>query len=157
MRIIDVRTTLLRYPCERPIASAAGVMNARSALLVEVVTDAGLSGIGESAVGSRALIDGELKPFLIGCDPQNIEWLWQAIYHQFGRAGRRGVVLNALSGIDIALWDLLGKVAGLPVYRLLGTYQEHLPAYASAGFYQEGKGLDALQAEAQSAALDGLR
>jgi L-alanine-DL-glutamate epimerase-like enolase superfamily enzyme len=132
-------------------------MSARPALLVEVVTDAGLVGIGESAVGSRALIDSELKPFLVGRDPRQIEWLWQEIYHRFGRAGRRGVVLNALSGIDIALWDLLGKVAGLPVHRLLGTYQERLPAYASAGFYQEGKGLDALQAEAEAAVRDGFR
>jgi L-alanine-DL-glutamate epimerase-like enolase superfamily enzyme len=157
MQITDVRTTLLRYPYERPIASAAGVIHARAALLVEVVTDAGLIGIGESATGSRAIIDWELKPFLVGRDPGQIEWLWQEIYHRFGRAGRRGIVLNALSGIDIALWDLLGKVAGLPVHRLLGTYQERLPAYASAGFYQEGKGLDALQLEAATAVRDGFR
>jgi L-alanine-DL-glutamate epimerase-like enolase superfamily enzyme len=157
VRISDVRTTLLRYPCDRPIASAGGVMRGRPALLVEIVTDAGVSGIGESAVGSRALIDDELKPFLVGRDPQQVEWLWQAIYRRFGRAGRRGVVLNALSGIDIALWDLLGKVAGLPIHRLLGTYQHRLPAYASAGFYQEGKGLDELQAEAAAAVRDGFR
>jgi L-alanine-DL-glutamate epimerase-like enolase superfamily enzyme len=157
MRITGVRTTLLRYPYERPIASAAGVIHGRSALLVEVDTDAGISGIGEAAVGSRAIVDQELAPFLVGKDPTKIEWLWQSIYHQFGRAGRRGVVLNALSGIDIALWDILGKTAGLPIYELLGAYQERVPAYASAGFYQEGKDIAALQAEAAAAIDDGYR
>lgn len=157
MRITGVRTIMLRYPYEQPIASAAGVIHARLALLVEIDTDAGISGIGEAAVGSRAIVDEELAPFLVGQDPTQIEWIWQSIYHRFGRAGRRGVVLNALSGIDIALWDILGKVAGLPVYQLLGAYQERVPAYASAGFYQAGKGIAGLQAEAAAAIRDGFQ
>jgi D-galactarolactone cycloisomerase len=157
LRIIDVRTTLLRYPCDRPIASAGGVLQERPALLVEVVIDEGVVGIGEAGVGSKALIDGELKPFLIGQDPLQIEWIWQSLFHRFGRAGRRGLVLNALGGIDVALWDILGKVTGRPVYQLLGAYQNRLPAYASAGFYQEGKGIAELQAEVTVAVHDGFR
>jgi L-alanine-DL-glutamate epimerase-like enolase superfamily enzyme len=157
VHIVDVRTTLLRYPYERPIASGGGLIHARPALLVEVTTDAGVTGVGESAAGSRSLIDEELRPLLLGQDPLRIEWLWQSIYRRLARAGRHGVVLNALSGVDVALWDILGKVAGLPVSRLLGAYQDRLPAYASAGFYQEGKGIPELQAEAATAARDGFR
>jgi L-alanine-DL-glutamate epimerase-like enolase superfamily enzyme len=157
LRIVDVRTTILRYPCDRSIASAGGVLQTRPALIVEVVTDAGVVGIGEAGVGSKVLIDGELKPFLIGQDPLRIEWIWQSLFHRFGRAGRRGLVLNALGGIDVALWDILGKVAERPVYQLLGAYQNRLPAYASAGFYQEGKGIAELQAEVTAAGRDGFR
>jgi L-alanine-DL-glutamate epimerase-like enolase superfamily enzyme len=148
---------MLSYPCDRPIASSGGVLPARPALIVEVVTDEGVVGIGEAGVGSKSLIEGELKPFLIGQDPLQIEWIWQSLFHRFGRAGRRGLVLNALGGIDVALWDILGKVAGRPVYQLLGAYQNRLPAYASAGFYQEGKGIAELQAEVTAAARDGFR
>jgi L-alanine-DL-glutamate epimerase-like enolase superfamily enzyme len=157
MQITDVRTTLLRYVCDKPIASAGGVIRSRAALIVEVVTDAGILGIGEAGAGCRALIDDELKPFLVGQDPLRIEWLWQAAFHRFGRAGRHGLVLNALGGIDVALWDILGKLSGRPIFELLGAYQERLPAYASGGFYQEGKGVAELQAEASAARRDGYR
>ena len=61
--------------------------------------------------------------------------------------GRKGLVLGAISGIDIALWDLLGKIAGLPICKLLGQVSDRVQAYASAGFYAEGKTLDMLQKE----------
>src|SRR5437588_10082776 len=63
--------------------------------------------------------------------------------------GRRGLVMQAISGIDIALWDIAGKVAKLPVYRLLGAARERVEAYASGGFYQEGKSADDLAGEAE--------
>ncbi|MEK7215067.1 MAG: mandelate racemase/muconate lactonizing enzyme family protein, partial [Chloroflexota bacterium] len=71
--------------------------------------------------------------------------------------GRRGVVMHGISGIDIALWDIAGKVAGLPVYRLLGAYTDRVEAYASGGFYQQGKGVDDLATEPASYVARGYR
>ena len=71
--------------------------------------------------------------------------------------GRRGVVMNAISGIDIALWDIAGKVAKLPVYRLLGACRDRVEAYASGGFYQEGKGVDGIAGEAEGYRARGFK
>jgi L-alanine-DL-glutamate epimerase-like enolase superfamily enzyme len=71
--------------------------------------------------------------------------------------GRRGIIMHAISGIDVALWDLAGKVANLPLYRLLGAYRDRVEAYASGGFYQEGKDVAALAEEAGSYMSQGYR
>ena len=116
---------------------------ARGALLVEIETDDGTIGIGEAGLGGGAtatVIDKTLKPLLIGEDPLLIEGLWQKMFARTRQYGRRGIVMQAISGIDIALWDIAGKVAKLPVYRLLGACRDRVEAYASGGFYQEGKG-----------------
>ena len=125
--------------------SAAGVQATRGALLVEVETDDGTIGIGEAGLGGGAtatVIEKTLKPLLVGEDPLLIEGLWQKMFARTRQYGRRGVVMQAISGIDIALWDIAGKVAKLPVYKLLGACRDRVEAYASGGFYQEGKGVD---------------
>src|SRR5437763_14067323 len=71
--------------------------------------------------------------------------------------GRRGVFMHAISGIDIALWDIAGKIAKLPVYKLLGAYRDRVEAYASGGFYQEGKSASALAGEAESYRARGFK
>lgn len=76
-----------------------------------------------------------------------IEALWNRMYLNTARYGRRGIMMAAISAVDIALWDILGKKAGLPIYRLLGGAKHSLIPYASAGYYQEGKGIAELQAE----------
>ncbi|MGH8058489.1 MAG: mandelate racemase/muconate lactonizing enzyme family protein, partial [Candidatus Entotheonellia bacterium] len=150
MKITDVRTIPLSYRCEKPYMSAAGVQTARNALLVEIEADSGLVGIGEAGsaggplVSTQVVIEQELKPLLVGEDPLLIERLWQKMFQRSRQHGRRGIVLHAISGIDIALWDLAGKIAKLPLYRLLGAYRETVEAYASGGFYQDGKDIAAL-------------
>jgi L-alanine-DL-glutamate epimerase-like enolase superfamily enzyme len=71
--------------------------------------------------------------------------------------GRRGIVMNAISGIDIALWDIAGKVAKLPLYRLLGGCRERVEAYTSGGFYQEGKSINDLVGEAEGYRARGFK
>jgi hypothetical protein len=117
MNIADVRTIPLSYRCDVPYASAAGVQMARQALIVEVETDTGLIGIGEAGsaggplASSQAVVQHELKPLLIGEDPLRIEYLWQKMFQRSRQHGRRGIVMHGISGIDMALWDLAGKVA----------------------------------------------
>jgi D-galactarolactone cycloisomerase len=106
-------------------------------LLVQVDTDEGVTGWGEGFghriwSATRAAIDHIIAPVCIGRDPRSINVLMSELARSLHSAGRHGAVTYGLSAIDIALWDIAGKFAGLPVYRLLGGgYREHLPAYAS--------------------------
>src|SRR4051812_44537042 len=88
-------------------------------LLVESSTDSGLVGLGNAALSpvvTKELIDAYLTPLLVGSDPWDIEFLWQQMYRRTLAFGRKGVALVAISAVDIALWDLLGKDARQPVY-----------------------------------------
>jgi L-alanine-DL-glutamate epimerase-like enolase superfamily enzyme len=152
MKIVDIRAIPLSYRCDPPYGSAGGMQASRGGLLVEVETDGGITGIGEAGVGggsTRNVIEQQLRPMLLGEDPLLIEGLWQKMFARTRQFGRRGIVMNAISGIDIALWDIAGKVAKLPVYRLLGACRDRVEAYASGGFYQEGKSIDDLAGEAE--------
>src|SRR3954449_1820600 len=152
MKIADVRTIALSCKVDLPYASAAGVQGRRAGLLVEIETDSGLVGIGESGMGGGVTADviaKDLKPLLIGEDPLLIEGLWQKMFARTRQYGRRGVVMQAISGVDIALWDIAGKVAKLPIYKLLGACRDRVEAYASGGFYQEGKDVDGIAGEAE--------
>jgi L-alanine-DL-glutamate epimerase-like enolase superfamily enzyme len=160
MKIVAVRTTALSCTVDPPYASAAGVQGRRGALLVEVETDGGIVGIGEAGPGggaTAAVIERVLAPLLVGEDPLLIEGLWQKMFARTRQFGRRGLVMQAMSGIDIALWDIAGKVAKLPVYRLLGACRDRVEAYASGGFYQEGKSADDLAGEAEGYRARGFR
>jgi L-alanine-DL-glutamate epimerase-like enolase superfamily enzyme len=94
---------------------------------------------------------------LLGEDPLLIEALWQRMFANTRHFGRRGVVMNALSGIDIALWDVAGKIAKLPLYRLFGACRDRVEAYASGGFYQKGKSIDDLAGEAEGYRARGFK
>jgi D-arabinonate dehydratase len=127
--------------------------------VVEVVTDAGLVGVG-SVFTSSHLVGAAVKllrPFLVGeraDEPARVsEKLRQNTFWQ----GRGGSVEHAISGIDIALWDIAGKVAKLPVYKLLGAARDRVEAYASGGFYQEGKGIDGVAGEAEGYRARGFK
>lgn len=162
MKITAVRATWLRapIPAERRHTSDFGVNDSFNTCLVEIDTDAGLTGLGEAKVGVGnlgnyaalvTLIHAELAPVLIGRDARDVTALWETIYNgtrahyvaahgrTFPIVGRRGITVSALSGIDIALWDLLGKALGQPVWRLLGgRLRERIPAYASGGWAPVG-------------------
>ena len=160
MKIADIRTIALSCKVDPPYASAAGVQGRRAGLLVEIETDTGIVGIGEAGIGGGATADviaKSLKPLLIGEDPLLIEGLWQKMFARTRQFGRRGLVMQAMSGIDIALWDIAGKVANLPLYRLLGGCRDRVEAYASGGFYQEGKSAADLAAEAEGYRARGFK
>lgn len=127
-------------------------------LVVEVFTEGGEVGIGNAALAPRLTkqaIDTYLAPLVIGRDVWDVEFLWQLMYRQTIAWGRKGVGMAAISAVDIALWDLLGKLTGQPVYRLLGgRTKERIPVYASRLYSQE---LDTLAAEAASYLAAGFR
>src|SRR5216684_866829 len=160
MKIVDIRTIPLSYRCDPLYGSAGGMQARRGGLLVEIETDERVIGIGEAGVGggsTRDVIDKQLRPMLIGADPLWIEGLWQKMFARTRQYGRRGIVMQAISGIDIALWDIAGKVAKMPVYQLLGACRDRVEAYASGGFYQEGKGVDAIAGEAEGYRARGFK
>jgi galactonate dehydratase len=93
-------------------------------VLVKIYTDAGITGIGEGTnwPGSPLVLEAcrHVGETIVGEDPTRIEYLWTKLYRDFNWLGQGGPVLSAISAIDIALWDIAGKRAGLPVYDLLG-------------------------------------
>lgn len=138
MKITDVETIIVRLPVVEMIADGT-----QDALLVLVRTDEGITGVGEvdsspeviraivNAPPSHSLCSG-LRELLIGKDPLNVRQLWDVMYRGSIFFGRRGPVIMAMSGIDIALWDVAGQVGGRSVSEMLaGRYRERVRAYAS--------------------------
>lgn len=172
MKITDVTAEVLSYPVKEPFWNGRGALSpaeggrvhrARAMVLVWIQTDEGITGIGEAGLAGApaavvaAAVEHHLRPLLVGENPFHVERLWRKGYESAGGSGRRGVMMHALSGVDIALWDLLGKALNAPIHRLLGTYRERVPAYASAGFYAEGKGPEELAAELKEHKAAGFR
>ncbi len=145
MKITDVKTIRLRatIPAEGQVLSRSGVRNTRSTTLVQIETDDGVSGIGSCSGNGELIeiiIEKVLKPLLVGMDPTAIEDIWDRAYMRGGHKefGTRGIGIVALSGVDIALWDILGKVRGLPIYQLLGgKCRDKVPVYATALYPEE--------------------
>ena len=127
-------------------------------LIVEVFTDDGHVGIGNAALSphvTKETIDRYLAPLLIGADPWDVEYLWQHMYRRTMAFGRKGIGMVAISAVDIAIWDVLGKAAKQPVYRLLGgRTKARIPVYASRLYSTP---LDELAAEARSYQEQGYR
>lgn len=111
-----------------PFAAQAG------ALMVEITTDKGLKGygLGGGGLAGALIIDRHIKHFVLERDPLDVEEIWEHLYHITSIYGRRGLVIYALSGIDLALWDLCGKILGAPVYSLITDQPRvKIPAYAT--------------------------
>jgi len=163
MRITNVRTIAVEVKLPKPVFDANYTMATKPALLVEVETDQGLVGLGEAAhfggpmASTAQVIEHELRANLIDQDPRQIEYLWELMHRRAYKHARGGIVIAAISGIDIALWDLRGKMAGMPLWQLLGGYRKRVPAYATGGFYAEGKGVRELVKEMESYVKHGFR
>lgn len=148
MKITDITLESYSWPRHTPIRNGKHVYTHSGVNLVTVKTDDGVEGVGLSAAGgpfAQAMID-RYKTDLIGEDPVNVERLWHKMWIP-KLTGRRGLTTRVISGIDIALWDLRGKVAKMPLYKLLGGAVDRIPTYIAGGYYEEGKGLRELQKE----------
>ncbi len=161
MKISAVKTHLLRHVLGVPFRSSFSTFRERWACLVEVICDDGTTGWGEClgpAAPNAAVVEA-MAPLVLGRDPLAIEPIWTELYNQFRDQGQRGLALTALSGIDIALWDIAGHHFGVPVYMLGGgAYRTALPAYATGGFAMEGRDrIEALVEEVLSYRDRGFR
>jgi len=153
MKIAAVRTHILEAALSQPFAYSRAWYDTRTAMVVEIETDDGLIGWGECYGPARitAAVVQTIAPWLIGEDPLRTEFLWQMIYARLRDHGQKGAVIEGLSGIDIALWDVKGKHFGVPVHCLLGgPLRSEVQAYAT-GLYRRKSG-DPLRYLAEEAA-----
>lgn len=152
MKITKVTGIPLRWECE-PISDALSTSEARQALLVRIDTDTDIYGIGEAFLYGAPLhvakyvVERQLGGMITGKDPENQEELWNIMHWRTAAQRSRSVLMGAISGIDIALWDIKGKAEGKPISKLLGTSSDRVASYASGGFYASGKGIDGLKRE----------
>jgi D-galactarolactone cycloisomerase len=177
VRIANVEACWLRCPIPEPRQhrSDYGLLTHFDMTLIVLTTEDGLQGFGEAkaAVGSSGVcasivscIENELRPVLIGQDARRINELWERMYNgvrdhyaiKRGRVfpilGNRGLTVSAMSGVDMALWDLLGKSLGVPVVQLLGgAVRQEMEAYASGGW----AGVDAIGEQLRSYTEKGFR
>jgi L-rhamnonate dehydratase len=174
MKITEIRTRVVRWRgktaplpphfCTNPMdllelpEASMQTFTFHGWLIVEVFTDDGHVGLGNAALApqiTKQVIDLYLKPLLIAQDPWDIERLWQHMYRKTMAFGRKGIGMVAISAVDIALWDLLGKSAKQPVYRLLGgRTKPRIPVYASRLYSVE---LNELAAEAKHYKAQGYQ
>jgi len=161
MKIKSVRTHVLEAALSQPFAYSRAWYDTRMAMLVEIETDAGLVGWGE-CYGPARMTEAAVKAmarWLIGADPLQTDVLWRRIYADLRDHGQKGIVIEALSGIDIALWDIKGKHFGVPVHQLMGGAVRHeVQAYAT-GLYRRKSGdpLRYLAEEAAGYAAEGFK
>jgi L-alanine-DL-glutamate epimerase-like enolase superfamily enzyme len=113
--------------------------------------------LGGPLRSTQEVIEGELRDHVVGEDPREIERLWEQMHQRAYKHARGGVLLAAMSGIDIALWDLRGKMTGMPLWQLLGGYRRRIPAYGGGGLYAEGKGIRELCEEMEGYVKAGYR
>ncbi len=138
-------------------SDAMGSFRFHEWLICEVETDEGTIGIGNAALAPQLVkktIDTYLAPLVVGEDPFDFSYIWEKMYRRTHAWGRRGLGMVAISAVDIALWDILGKLTNKPVFKLLGgRTKEKIPVYASKLYSQPIKNL---QQEAESYKKQGF-
>ncbi len=162
MKVTAVETQPVTVRLDQPIGSALGEIAKFGCILVTVRTDAGIT--GENLIFTlndrrtkvlRQMVD-ELADVAVGHDAGHIAGFWARAWKDINFLGHKGVPVAGISAIDGALWDALGKAAGLPLYRLLGGAQDRVPAYHSGGLWLS-RSIDELVAEAQGFVDQGFR
>ena len=139
-------------------SDAMGSFRFHEWLVCEIETEDGIIGIGNAALApqiTKKTIDTYLKPLVIGEDPFDYAYIWEKMYRRTLAWGRKGIGMTAISAVDIAIWDVLGKIINKPVFKLLGgRTKEKIPVYASKLYSQP---LDKLQKEAESYKKQGFK
>ena len=136
MKITDVISHVLQYDLPEELGYSQQYYTRRSAHLVEVRTNEGVTGWGECfgpgpiAIANKGIVEGVIKPMILGANPLDRDAIWHKVYNLTRDHGQKGMPLQALSGVDIALWDICGKVTGLPVHKLIGgAHRERVAVY----------------------------
>ncbi len=160
--IKTVTTHFLSIPLERPLITASFPIPAIDTALMEITTEGGHQGaawsfaFGKGRVASLVRMMEDLGQIAVGHDATETEALWAKLMKAVGFIGQRGVAAAAISAIDTSCWDIKGKAANLPVYKLLGGFRREVEAYASQGLWLD-RSRDALAKEAASYVAQGFR
>ncbi len=123
---------------------------------LELYTDGGIVGRSIPAGGLNT-VETEVFPRIKGENPFFVERIWDRMYHHNRKPVAKGDYIRAMGAVDIAVWDIIGKALGLPVYKVLGAYSEKIRVYAAGGYYEEGKGLKELAKEMEEYVSEGFR
>lgn len=161
MKITDLTMETYRWPRKKPIRNGKYIYPTASLNVIKISTDEGISSIGlsgsvEGAENIGTSILEHFRQVVIGQDPFDTERIWDDLW-QPKLIGRRGITTRIISGIDIALWDLKGKIVNKPLYKLLGGYTNKMPVYVAGGYYEEGKGLQDLAQEMEESLTLGAK
>ena len=148
MRITGVISHVLQYDLDEELGYSQQYYSRRSAHLVEIQTDEGLIGWGECfgpgnvAIANKVIVEQVIGPMIIGMDPRDREVIWHRVYNLLRDHGQKGMPIQALSGVDIALWDLFGKIVDQPLYQLIGgAFRDSVPVYGYGMMLTRGDGL----------------
>ena len=126
MKITGLNSHVLAYQLPEELGYSQQFYALRTAHLVEVTTDEGITGWGECfgpgnvALANKAIVEKVIQPMVLGKDPLDRDVIWHEVYNLLRDHGQKGMPIQSLSGVDIALWDIAGKAAGLPVHKLIG-------------------------------------
>lgn len=162
--IESIAVCIARVPLDQPVTFSTRVVTAREYCLVKVRDTDGVEGLGYCYAVNRSgrllalAVTDLLAPVLVGQESLRIEGLWRDMYQEALLQGRAGGVMRALSALDIALWDLNARKAGLPLYRYLGAVaHDRVPAYGSGGYYKPGKSPEMLAEEMLAFVREGFK
>jgi L-alanine-DL-glutamate epimerase-like enolase superfamily enzyme len=146
VKITGLETDVLRFPPGRPFADAIHDFGKESGgVVLRLATDAGVTGWAYSSFGMigggprvlEAILQHEIKPLLMGKDPSFPKRVRADLWKALEYAGVQGITQFAIAAVDIAVWDILGKAAGLPVYKMLGASADRMPVYSMCGWYYD--------------------
>ena len=149
IKITGLETDVLRFPAGRLFADAIHDFGKEGGgVVLRLRTDAGISGWAYSSFGMiggaprslESILQNEVKPVLLGKDPSFPKRLRSELWRALEYAGVQGITQFAIAAVDIAVWDILGKAAGLPVYKMLGAFTDRVPVYSMCGWYYENDG-----------------
>ncbi len=136
MKIVSVRSHVLQCDMPEVLGYSQQYYSRRTAHLVEITTDEGVTGWGECfgpgtiALANKGIVEGVIQPMILGMDPLDRDVIWHKVYNLMRDHGQKGMPMQSLSGVDIALWDIAGKIAGLPIHKLIGgAHRTSVKAY----------------------------
>ena len=136
MKITSVKSHVLQYDLPKELGYSQQYYAKRSTHLVEITTNESLTGWGECfgpgnvAVANKGIVEGVIQPMILGRDPMDREVIWHHVYNMLRDHGQKGMPLQSLSGVDIALWDLAGKITNQPIHKLIGGgFRDKVPVY----------------------------
>ena len=163
MRITDVTTRRVDLDLPRPLGTAIHAMRSVGCVIVEVRTDAGVTGGGHlfTLNGDRLaafdeMVRGLADAFVVGRDPHDTGAIWADVWRAVNPTGHAGVTIAALSALDVACWDAVGRAHQMPLHKLFGAVRDEVDTYASSGLWLSDS-IDELRAEAADFVEQGFR